>query len=153
MTKYDIFSTSFHAGRRTYFLDIKKTKDGDKYIKISESKRTDQDDFERHHIMVFQENIDKFADAVAETIKKMKEPDKPDKAFTLENKRKDNPNAYMPWAEQDDNRLEVLYCEGKTVKELTDIFGRNAGAIRSRIDKLELKEKYGTQQGLKKHRG
>lgn len=96
MTKDDLFSTSFHAGRRTYFLDIKKTKDGDKYIKISESKRTDQGDFERHHIIVFQEDIDKFADAVAKTIKKMKEPVKPDKAYTFDDKRKDNPNAYTP---------------------------------------------------------
>ena len=145
MTKDDIFTISFHAGNRTYFFNIKNTKEGDKYIKISESKRIDQDNFDKHHIMVFQENIDKFADAVIEIVRKMKESDKPEKVYTLDDKRKNHPNAYMPWTEQDDNRLEVLYCEGKTIKELTDIFGRNAGAIHSRIDKLELKEKYGSQ--------
>lgn len=152
MIKDDIFSTSFHAGKRTYFFDIKKTKDGNKYIKITESKRIDSDNFERHQIMVFQEDIDKFADAVAETVKEIKESDEPEKAYTLEDKRKKNPNAYTPWTNQDDKRLEILYCECKTIKELTNIFGRNAGAIRSRIDKLELKEKYGTLQSLKKHK-
>lgn len=146
MSKDDIFSTSFNAGKRTYFLDIRRTTDGDKYIKITESKRKDNDDFERHHIMVFQEDIDKFAAAVSKTLKRIKELDKPDKGYSLEDKRKENPNAYSPWTEQDDNRLEVLYCEGKTVKELTVIFGRNSGAIRSRFKKLELKDKYGTQQ-------
>ena len=33
--------------------------------------------------------------------------------------------------------------EGKKVKDLAQIFGRNEGAISSRIKKLELKEKYG----------
>ena len=143
MDTTDIFSTSFTAGRRTYFFDIKKTKDGDKYIKISESKRTDKDDFDRYRIMVFNEDVDKFETAIKETLEKMKEPDK---AYDVEKIRQTHRQAYAPWTEQDDNRLEVLYCERKTVKELTEIFGRNDGAIRSRIKKLELKEKYGPQQ-------
>lgn len=42
----------------------------------------------------------------------------------------------------DDNKLELLFCEGKNVKELSEIFARNNGSIQSRIKKLELKEKY-----------
>jgi DNA-directed RNA polymerase specialized sigma24 family protein len=49
----------------------------------------------------------------------------------------------LPWTAEDDNKLELLFCEGKKVKELAEIFGRNTGAINSRIKKLELKEKYG----------
>lgn len=49
----------------------------------------------------------------------------------------------MPWSTEDDNKLELLFCEGKKVKELAQIFERNTGAISSRIKKLELKEKYG----------
>lgn len=64
------------------------------------------------------------------------------RTLTLEERRKKHPNAYAPWTEEKDNELEVLYCEGKTTKELTTIFGRNSGAIRSRIKKLQLKEKY-----------
>lgn len=145
MDTNDIFSTNFKAGRRTYFFDIKKTQDGEKYIKISESKKTDEDGFDRYRIMVFNEDIDKFERAITETLQKMKEPDK---AYEVETIRQTHRQAYAPWTPQDDNRLEVLYCERKTIQQLTEIFGRNDGAIRSRIKKLELKEKYGPQQSL-----
>lgn len=65
-----------------------------------------------------------------------------DKSYTIAEKRIQNPNAYAKWHPSDDEKLEVLYCEGKSVKELSLIFKRNTGAIRSRIRKLELKEKY-----------
>ena len=50
--------------------------------------------------------------------------------------------AYFPWTPEDDEKLEILFCEGKSQKELSLIFKRNPGAISSRIKKLELKEKY-----------
>ena len=64
------------------------------------------------------------------------------KAYSLKDKRIENKNAYLPWTNEDDNKLELFYCEGKTLNDLIEIFGRNKGAIESRIKKLELKEKY-----------
>jgi superfamily I DNA/RNA helicase len=52
-------------------------------------------------------------------------------------------SAYMPWTEELDKELTVLYCEGVNVKDLAKHFGRTRGAIRSRIQKLELDELYG----------
>lgn len=52
-------------------------------------------------------------------------------------------NAYTKWTLEDDEKLEQLFCEGYSIKELSKEFGRNNGAIRSRINKLEMKEKYG----------
>ncbi|WP_077402832.1 hypothetical protein [Cellulophaga omnivescoria] len=65
-----------------------------------------------------------------------------DKSYSLDDKRIKHPNAYMKWTKDDDNKLESLFCQGKSIKELCEIFERNNGAIRSRIKKLELKEKY-----------
>lgn len=62
--------------------------------------------------------------------------------YSIEACRVDYPNAYMPWTQEDDNKLEQLFCEGKTTKELSGIFQRKQGAIRSRVKKLELEEKY-----------
>lgn len=62
--------------------------------------------------------------------------------YSVEACRIDHPNAYMPWTQEDDDKLEQLFCEGKTTKELSDIFQRKQGAIRSRVKKLELEEKY-----------
>ena len=52
-------------------------------------------------------------------------------------------NYLKPWTEEDDATLERLWCEGTSVKELAERFGRNPGAIDARIEKLELIEKYG----------
>lgn len=46
-------------------------------------------------------------------------------------------NAYSPWSEADDDRLKSLYLDGKSVKDLMEIFGRNRGAITSRLKKLQ----------------
>lgn len=62
--------------------------------------------------------------------------------YSVEACRMDHPNAYMPWTQEDDDKLEQLFCEGKTTKELSEIFQRKQGAIRSRVKKMELEEKY-----------
>lgn len=67
-----------------------------------------------------------------------------EKTYTKSSKQLINENAYEKWTIEDDEKLEILFCEGKKVKELSEIFKRNNGAIRSRIKKLELKEKYGS---------
>ena len=54
----------------------------------------------------------------------------------MEEKRKQHPNAYKPWSEEDDERLLTLVNEKKSIKELSFIFKRNENAIRSRINKL-----------------
>lgn len=65
------------------------------------------------------------------------------KAYSKALKQAKNKNAYERWTTESDEQLEKLFCEGKTIAELSLTFGRNGGAIRSRIKKLELKEKYG----------
>ncbi|CAM1362192.1 hypothetical protein TOREUM_20668 [Tenacibaculum litoreum] len=70
------------------------------------------------------------------------ENSKPTKSYSFMEKREKNSNTYTKWEKEDDEKLELLFCEGKNIKELSLIFGRNNGAIRSRIKKLELKEKY-----------
>ena len=61
----------------------------------------------------------------------------------LEKGRDLSRKAYLPWTESDDEKLEMFYVAGKQVKEMCRVFERNEGAIRSRIKKLQLFEKYG----------
>jgi hypothetical protein len=51
-------------------------------------------------------------------------------------------NAYEHWTVDQDQQLELLYCEGKCIRELMEIMNRSRGAITSRIKKLELGDKY-----------
>jgi len=71
-----------------------------------------------------------------------KKSEKPMKAYTQEEKRRLHKNAYLPWTKEKDELLELFYCNGSTIRELVNKFERNPGAIRSRIKKLELREKY-----------
>ena len=59
-----------------------------------------------------------------------------DKAYTLNEKRKQFPNAYKPWSTEDDKLLVTLYYENRSIKELMSIFKHNEGAIHSRLQKL-----------------
>lgn len=52
--------------------------------------------------------------------------------------RLNHKNAYETWSNEDDLKLKELYLQGKSKKELCDFFGRNLGAINSRIQKLSL---------------
>lgn len=55
----------------------------------------------------------------------------------LEKMRQKYPNAYKPWSKADDNKLVKLFSGKKkvSVKEMTEIFGRHPGSIRSRLKK------------------
>jgi hypothetical protein len=65
-------------------------------------------------------------------------PERPKKAYSAEEKRKEHPRAYAKWTEDKDRKLKDLYAEGKTVDLISSIFQRNRGAINSRLTKLGL---------------
>ena len=57
-------SIKIAAGKRTYFVDVKDTSNGGKYLKITESKLIENGQFERHGVMVFEEDLKRFAEAL-----------------------------------------------------------------------------------------
>jgi hypothetical protein len=66
----EIFSKRIRAGKRTYFFDVKATRNNDYYITITESKRSKFDDgnFIKSKIHLYKEDFHKFNDALNETI-------------------------------------------------------------------------------------
>ena len=71
--KENIFSTSYESKSRTYFFDLKKTKNGDIYLTITESKKifnkiTGKTEFEKHKIFIYEESFDRFIDALNEVV-------------------------------------------------------------------------------------
>ena len=65
-----------------------------------------------------------------------------EKAYSVDSIRRYHKAAYRPWTEKLDDELTVMYCEGKIIKEISEHFGRTEGAIRSRIEKLDLERIY-----------
>src|SRR5687768_5797478 len=65
-------STQIKAGSRTYFFDIKTTRDGKPYLVITESKfKREGADRERNFIMIFQEHSEEFAKVISEMVAKL----------------------------------------------------------------------------------
>jgi hypothetical protein len=58
-----LFSKRVTAGSRTYFIDVKGSKESVLYLVISESRPSDEG-YEHEHVTVFEENLAAFADAI-----------------------------------------------------------------------------------------
>lgn len=145
MNKNELHTDKITKGNRTYYFDIKKSEKDDLYLTISENKKSDNGS-EHHRVMIFEEDLKDFVDTFRNSLVKFKELQQPQtesKKYSVETIREVHQQAYQPWTKEDDEKLELLFCEGKKVKELAHIFARKEGAITSRIKKLELKEKYG----------
>ncbi|PVX52386.1 uncharacterized protein DUF3276 [Balneicella halophila] len=73
----DIFSKVVRAGRRTYFFDVKATRNDDYYLTLTESKKNTQEDgtvhYEKHKVFLYKEDFDKFVDGLTEAISYIKE--------------------------------------------------------------------------------
>ena len=66
---------------------------------------------------------------------KINKPNDPtrEKSYSVVKIREKHQQAYMPWKPEDDEKLKLLFDENKTMKELSEIFERDRGAINSRI--------------------
>jgi hypothetical protein len=73
----DVFSKPVRAGKRTYFFDVKATKNNDYYLTITESKRrVDKDgrfSYDKHKIFLYKEDFEKFTESLQEVINFIKE--------------------------------------------------------------------------------
>ncbi|MFE7582430.1 hypothetical protein ACFU5Y_12845 [Streptomyces gardneri] len=59
------------------------------------------------------------------------------KAYTVEDKRRVYPNAYKPWEPADEQRLAERCAQGVSLLDLSKEFGRNEGAIASRLVRIQ----------------
>ncbi len=71
--KDELFSKAVKAGKRTYFFDVKSTKNDEKYITITESKRRFDEDqqrffYEKHKIFLYKEDFEKVAKGLNDAI-------------------------------------------------------------------------------------
>jgi hypothetical protein len=68
----EIYAVSVRAGKRTYFFDVKETRQGDYYLTITESKKVFDKDgnsrFEKHKVFLYKEDFDKFEDGFKEVV-------------------------------------------------------------------------------------
>ena len=71
-----IFSHAIKAGKRIYYMDVRKTRKNEMYLSITESKKIttgEGDDakvsFEKHKIFLYREDFSNFIEGLTKTIK------------------------------------------------------------------------------------
>ena len=70
-----VYSESVKAGKRIYYFDVKQSRNGDRYIAITESKKINEGTmdnprfvFEKHKLFLYKEDYEKFVDALTRTL-------------------------------------------------------------------------------------
>ena len=70
-----VYSESIKAGKRIYYFDVKQSRNGDRYIAITESKKINEGTmenprfvFEKHKLFLYKEDYEKFVDALMKTL-------------------------------------------------------------------------------------
>jgi len=70
-----VFSESVKAGKRIYYFDVKESRNGERFVSVTESKKIVDDansqaqpTFEKHKIFLYKEDYDKFLAALSRVI-------------------------------------------------------------------------------------
>lgn len=70
----EVYSKVVRAGKRTYFFDIKSTRNNDLYLTLTESKKSTYDgnvSYQKHKIFLYKEDFEKFTEGLAEVLNKI----------------------------------------------------------------------------------
>lgn len=106
--QHGFFSRKLRAGkRRTYFFDVRSTKQGDYFVTITESKRKfDRSGYDSHKIFLYKEDFQSFKDSLDETINHIKTELNPDFDYDAYNRE-----VYQEQAEENRNEDEEVSVE------------------------------------------
>ena len=119
-----VYSKAIKAGKRIYYLDVKKSRNEDLFLAITESKKrvsgfdeNAQVSFEKHKIFLYREDFEKFSEGLNDVISFIRQeqgedPKRPE--YTPENKDKD---------ENKDENNDAEKQEEKKSKNFFGLFG------------------------------
>ncbi len=100
--RQEIFSQTVRAGKRTYFFDVKATRNNDYYLTITESKKRFNKEgkqyFEKHKVFLYKEDFEKFNNGLTEVI------------------------SYITNAQPDQSDQKKTETESETSKELSESY-------------------------------
>ena len=106
-----IFSHAIKAGKRIYYMDVRKTRKDEMYLSITESKKIvsgegedQQVSFEKHKIFLYREDFSNFIDGLTKTIKFIHEAEKTESDAPAPEAPADEPTEEQ--AKSDDFKIE-----------------------------------------------
>lgn len=64
----ELFTTSVILDNRSYFFNVKENRNGDVFLQVVESKSRNGEDFDRHAIVIFADDMQKFFKGMDESL-------------------------------------------------------------------------------------
>ena len=64
----ELFTTQVTLNNRSYFFNVKENRTGDVFLQVVESKSRDGADFDRHQIVIFADDMQKFLKGMDDTL-------------------------------------------------------------------------------------
>lgn len=103
-----VYSQAIKAGKRIYYLDVKRNKKGELFLSITESKRVSQGEgnegafsFEKHKIFLYQEDFSKFISGLSQVIGYIHEHQTLSERFAASEEEASSIDDVMPQSETD----------------------------------------------------
>lgn len=137
----EMYSANFKTGSRTYFINLLEGKNGAKYVKITESRKVSECEYQKNRIMLFSHDLRKLANVLNHAIAKIDKEEALEQYKGIPGTHDEDliqKNMGKPWLQEDKEKLEFLFKAGKTIDDLTEIFGRTHRSIGTMLRKLEL---------------
>ena len=101
-----VFSQSIKAGKRIYYLDVKKNRKDEMFLAITESKKVvmgegddSQVSFEKHKIFLYKEDFEKFMNGLQQAIGFIQEQQG---SYARHNDNENLPDSEHPMTEQEE---------------------------------------------------
>lgn len=132
--------TSWHikniSNKRVQLLHLTYD-DNSKDLEIKDAETNTKIVFFVENLNVFKNQFDKITDLIKK-IDPTKKSEKSTYSEYLKKVRVKYSNAYKPWSQENDNKLEKMFLNGTSRSDIAKTFGRGPGAIKSRLQKLGL---------------
>lgn len=110
-----IFSKSIKAGKRIYYLDVKKNRKDEMFLAITESKKVisgegdeSQVSFEKHKIFLYREDFEKFMNGFTQAIAFINEQQGPVESKPETNRETDTESHKEPVESNEDSLNEEI---------------------------------------------
>ena len=112
-----VFSKSVKAGKRIYYLDVKKNRKDEMYLAITESKKVIQGEgneaqvsFEKHKIFLYKEDFEKFITGLTDAINFIDEKQGPIQSLhhdELESKETETSSGIIESSKEEDGTIKL----------------------------------------------
>ncbi len=137
MKKHSLYSERILSGNRSFYLDVRETQKGNQYLTLSCVSQKDGETASRNQIVIFESEIDRFSTSFMHSLLHFTRK-QTTKEVRIEKARTKYARAYEPWSKKEDAELALLFTQGKSIDDMAQSLQRQPGAVKLRVDKLEL---------------